>query len=133
LACLPLQTRSNNTWLISLNKQDQTTLGSSPFTNKIKQHLACLPLEHEHNNVSILSFVMSAVHRKHKCLISHWQFINSLTWLISLYKQDQTTLGLSPFTNKIKQHLACLPSPNQVKTILTIKYQTIYKDEPSVV
>jgi hypothetical protein len=29
--------------------------------------------------------------------------------------------------------LACLPSPNQVKTILTIKYQTIYKDEPSVV
>jgi hypothetical protein len=49
------------------------------------------------------------------------------TWLISLYKQVQTTLGLSPFTNKIKQHLDCLPSPNQVKATLTIKYQTIYK------
>jgi hypothetical protein len=31
LSHLPLQTRSNNTWLISLYKQDQTTLGLSPF------------------------------------------------------------------------------------------------------
>ena len=96
---IPLQTSSNNSWLISLYKQYQTTLGLSPFTNKFKQHLAYLPLQTSSNN----------------------------TWLISLYKQVQTTLGLSPFTNKIKQHLDCLPSPNQVKATLTIKYQTIYK------
>jgi hypothetical protein len=58
-------TRSNNTWLVSLYKQVQTTLGLSPFTNKIKQHLAYLPLQTRSNN----------------------------TWLISLYKQVQTTLG----------------------------------------
>jgi hypothetical protein len=70
LAYLPLQTISNNTRLISLYKQVQTTLGLSPFTNKFKQHLAYLSLQTSSNN----------------------------TWLISLYKQDQTTLGLSPFT-----------------------------------